>query len=139
METIELAGCVILDDYGRILLIHRSDVDQPHWELPGGKIEEDETAEEAAVRELKEELDVDVRLVGSLGSELLEQGNKVYKYNWFQAVIAQGIVKIMEAYEYDDADYFELEDMPSLALSTNMLVLYPKIYSGEISIDTSAV
>lgn len=137
-EYIELAGCVILDDYGRILLIHRSGTDEPHWELPGGKIEDYETAEEAAVRELKEELDLDVRLVSSLGSEVFEQDDKAYKYNWFQAVIGQGIIKIMEANEYDDADYFELEDMPGLALSNNMLILYPKIYSGEISIDTTA-
>jgi ADP-ribose pyrophosphatase YjhB (NUDIX family) len=139
MKTIEIAGCVILDDYGRILLIHRSDAKEPHWELPGGKLETDETAEEAAVRGLREELDIDVRLVGSLGSELSEQGDRVYQYNWFQAVIAEGLLNIMDTHSHDDADYFDLEDMPSIALSNNMLILYPKIYSGEISIDSSAV
>ena len=138
MNPIEVAGCVILDDYARILLIHRNDGRRSHWELPGGKVERGETAEEAAVRELQEELGVDVRLIGALGSEIFEQGDATYRYNWFQAALTSGELHIVEADEYDDADYFELEDMPGLALSTNMLILYPKIYSGEISIDTNA-
>lgn len=134
MKPIELAGCVIVDDYGRILLMHRSSGENTHWELPGGKIENHETPEEAAVRELGEELGVTVRLTGALGSEVFEQAEQEYRYHWFQAVIDEGQPHIVETEEYDDLDFFELEDMPGLALSTNMLVLYPLIYSGEISL-----
>ena len=135
MKPIELAGCIILDDYGRMLLIHRSG-GNALWELPGGKIEDYEVAEDAAIRELSEELGVQVRLIGSLGSETFEQDERYYQYHWFQAVIESGALKIGEPDDYDDFEYFELEDMPSLALSTNMLILYPKIDSGEVTLDT---
>ncbi len=127
----------MLDDYGRILLIHRSGGDSVHWELPGGKVEDYEVAEDAAIRELSEKLGVQVRLIGTLGSDTFEQDERYYQYHWFQAVVESGVLALGEPEDYDDFDYFELEDMPSLALSTDMLILYPKIDSGEVSLDTS--
>ena len=44
-------GVLVIDD--KILLIKRRDI--PIWVLPGGGIDRDETAEEAIIREVKEE------------------------------------------------------------------------------------
>lgn len=135
MEPIELAGCVILDDYGRILLLHRSRGDHEQWELPGGKVEEGEDPEETAMRELREELDLEVQLTKLLGSDTFEQDEDVYEYHWFQAEIVKGEPTVLETDSFDDVDYFELDDLPTLSLSLNMLVLYPKILSGEVSLE----
>ena len=53
-------GALLEDGEGRILLAQRpKDKPMPFlWEFPGGKIEADETPEEALVRELREEIDV---------------------------------------------------------------------------------
>lgn len=134
MKKVELAGCVILDDYNRMLLLHRSTEELTHWELPGGKLEENETAETAALREIKEELGVDVRLVKSLGAGGFEIKDNEYHYTWFQAVIESGIPDLREPDMFDDLEYFDVEDLPSLALSQNMQVLFNKIFSGEVSL-----
>ena len=133
VKKTELAGCAILDDYGRILLLHRSTDELSHWELPGGKIEEDEIAEQAANREIGEELGVSVRLIGSLGVGEFAEGDHEYKYTWFQSAIVSGEPQICEPEKFDDFEYFELEDLLSLALSPNMQVFLEKIFSGEVS------
>ena len=56
---IELAGNLIVQD-GKILLLYRED--EEHWEVPGGKVEEDESPTSAAVREAQEEIGVEVEL-----------------------------------------------------------------------------
>lgn len=134
MDLINLAGCVITDDYDRILLLHRNTDQFQHWELPGGKVEEDETAEAAAVRELREELGVQVRLVKALGSETFSDDNGDFRYFWFQAVITTGEPAVQEMDKFDDADYFDLEDLLSLSLSANMQVLLPRLASGEVEL-----
>ena len=54
----QAAGIVFVSPRGRILLMHRSPDEKNyggHWGLPGGKAEDGETPEEAALRETKEE------------------------------------------------------------------------------------
>ncbi|MGH6866440.1 MAG: 8-oxo-dGTP diphosphatase MutT [Methyloceanibacter sp.] len=66
METkrpiVIVAACVLLDAEGRVLLSKRP-AGKPLaglWEFPGGKIEQGELPEAALIRELKEELGVDI-------------------------------------------------------------------------------
>lgn len=65
MKTINVVAAVIEKD-GKIFSTQRSYGDyKDWWEFPGGKIEEGETHEEALVREIKEELNADIK-VGEL-------------------------------------------------------------------------
>ncbi len=128
----ELAGCVVLDDYERILLLHRNTPELIQWELPGGKVEDGEPFEHAAVREFGEELGVRVRTTRLLGSAPFEIEGRPYNYTWFQAVITEGRLHLCEPEKFDDFGYFELEKLTSLALSANMQILLERIMSGEV-------
>lgn len=56
------ARWIILDDTGRILIVkHRP---SNPWTLPGGHVEKDETFQDALIREAREELNMDIRLMG---------------------------------------------------------------------------
>lgn len=57
-----VAACALVDPEGRVLLARRPE-GKPLaglWEFPGGKVHPGETPEQALIRELKEELDIDV-------------------------------------------------------------------------------
>jgi ADP-ribose pyrophosphatase YjhB (NUDIX family) len=67
-------GAVITDPAGRLLLIRRGhEPGAGLWSLPGGRVEEGETDEQALVRELREETGLSVSPVRLLG-EVLRPG-----------------------------------------------------------------
>ncbi len=57
-----VAACVLLDGDGRLLIAKRPEGRSLAglWEFPGGKVEDGETPEGALVRELAEELGIDI-------------------------------------------------------------------------------
>ena len=61
---VEAAGGVVLDDEGRVVLVHRPKYDD--WSLPKGKLDPGESFEEAALREVEEETGLRCRLVREL-------------------------------------------------------------------------
>ncbi|HUZ74992.1 MAG TPA: 8-oxo-dGTP diphosphatase MutT [Stellaceae bacterium] len=61
-EPLTVVAVALVDGDGRVLLARRPE-GKPMaglWEFPGGKLQPGETPEAALVRELKEELDIDV-------------------------------------------------------------------------------
>lgn len=61
-KLVLVAACALIDGDGRVLLAQRPEGKAMSglWEFPGGKLAEGETPEAALVRELKEELGIDV-------------------------------------------------------------------------------
>ena len=64
-DRVEAAGGVVMRD-GQVLLVHRPRYDD--WTLPKGKLDEGESFEDAALREVEEETGVRCRLVRELPS-----------------------------------------------------------------------
>lgn len=59
---INVVAAIIKNDEGKILIAQRNlkKAQGGLWEFPGGKIEPNETKEDAIVREIKEEFDMDI-------------------------------------------------------------------------------
>jgi len=61
-DIILVVACALVDGDGRVLVAERppGKAMAGLWEFPGGKVERGETPEAALIRELKEELSIDV-------------------------------------------------------------------------------
>lgn len=113
-RTIQLAGCLIQDEQGRILFIHRQTKDKDQWETPGGKIEPGESPKQAAVRELTEEIGVAVEITHKVGEGDFAEGDQPYRYTWFQANIVSGIPAIQELHTFTDLKYFSWDEIMAM-------------------------
>lgn len=66
MKKEKSCGCIIVEN-DKVLLVQES---RGHWGLPKGHIEGNETEEETAIREVKEETNLDVEVDTSIRYEL---------------------------------------------------------------------
>ena len=134
--NIAVAGCVIANSEGKILLVHRNTAKRVQWELPGGKVDEHETPEIAAVRELQEELGVEVSIIKELGHKEFNQGESIYHYTWFLASISKGELHLAEPEMFDDFAYFSWQEMAELGdeTSSNVRNLLKAHQDNELSL-----
>ncbi len=63
VKVVLVAACALIDGEGRVLMAERPEGKELAglWEFPGGKVEGGERPEEALVRELREELGIEVK------------------------------------------------------------------------------
>lgn len=62
MKILLVVAAALINEEGKILLAQRPEGKRlaGKWEFPGGKVEDEETPESAIIRELKEELGIEV-------------------------------------------------------------------------------
>lgn len=62
LPIVLVSACALIDIEGRVLLAQRPEGKSMAglWEFPGGKVEPNEGPEETLIRELREELEIDV-------------------------------------------------------------------------------
>jgi 8-oxo-dGTP diphosphatase len=113
-----LAGCIITDSEDKVLLLHRNNGIHDHWEVPGGKVEPGEEPEETALREIREELGVEVEIVRKLGRAAFHESDQDIDYTWYKAAVTSGEPKVMEPQTFDSMGYFSLDEMHGVRLST---------------------
>lgn len=73
---------IVLDEDKRILLVRQHHDGKDIWMVPGGGIEDDENAAEAAIREVKEETGLDIGIDGLLWhvEEVSERGQRFVNF-----------------------------------------------------------
>jgi len=110
------AGVVALDDEQRVLLIwrHRHITGTWGWEIPIGRIEDGETAAEAAAREFEEESGWRAGPLRPLLAVLPTPGISTSAHHIYQADTAAYAGKLVDGFESERVSWVPLADLRSL-------------------------
>ncbi|WP_281278953.1 NUDIX hydrolase [Paenibacillus kobensis] len=103
------AGCVITNGLGHVLLVKQT-YDGNKWALPGGRIDPEETAWDAVVRECREEISLKVSGVRLTGMYYLPHRSAYYYV--FRADAAEG-KPTPDGDEIAECGFFDPERLPS--------------------------
>ena len=119
---------IIIED-NKVLLIFRKKVKdgitKEYYVVPGGGQEENETLEETAIRELKEELNVDIEILEYLGKIELDDTIS----NYYLSKIVKGTPKLggeelyrMNEYNYYVPRWVDINQLDNIDLSARDIV-----------------
>lgn len=93
IRTIKAVGaCICINDKYLVATRSSEQGDEGKCEFPGGKVEENETHQEALIREIKEELDVDIKILDELASTnyYSKKNNCVINLTVYNSLIING-------------------------------------------------
>jgi len=94
----------IMDSQNRLLLVRHTVASESteFWILPGGGLEEDEYSWDAAIREVKEETNLDIRVIDLLYT-LEEKTSKGLRCtNYFLGEVTGGTIELGQDPEFDE-------------------------------------
>lgn len=92
-KTKAVVAAVITNRRGEVLIARRSNISdgrQTIWEFPGGKVEPGENPVEALIREIREELNLEIDVAGLLGKFRAILASEPVEFLFYQASMKTG-------------------------------------------------
>lgn len=116
---INLSGCAIISDNNELLVLFKTK--HQHWEFPGGKVESGETLEEAARREVREELGVEVNITRYLDYEKFKVDDQQFHSHKYLATIKSGYTpKVNEPDKFSDMMWLPIKQYEQYPCAPNV-------------------
>jgi 8-oxo-dGTP diphosphatase len=97
-KTVHVVGAIIENENREILCALRGpEMTLPnYWEFPGGKIEENESKEEALIREIDEELGCRIEVLKHVDDTTYEYEKVIVRLETFLSKIIEGVPEVSE-------------------------------------------
>ena len=135
MPTEHLAGAVVYArSKGEIYLAFVHDI-FGHWTISKGRVEENEDVKAGAIREIKEEMNLDIKIVQQLGvneyvanDQKIDGGKKRKRVTYFLAESPFTEIRLGSSGGLDDAQWFPMADVGNLNFYDDTLkIIIPAI------------
>lgn len=107
---INVVAAVICNKDNKILIAQRNFKKSQGglWEFPGGKIEPGETREQAIVREIKEEMNIEIEVEKYLAEKVFKYPEKTINLIALKCIIKNGTISLNE---HEDAKWISISEI----------------------------
>lgn len=121
----------IIKDKDKYLICQRGALDECSllWEFPGGKLEEGETLEECILREINEELELDIKIQGVFTTSIYHFAEKEIHFTVYNAAIIAGQMKLNV---HNDARWVTLEELLEYKFMPADIEFVEKLIRGKL-------
>ncbi len=129
-KTVHVVGAIIENNKNEIFCALRSsEMTLPnYWEFPGGKIEENETPQEALAREIKEEFNCEISVGEKVEDTTYEYEKVIVRLETYLSVILKGLPT---AVEHAETRWVPREQLMSLDFAPADIPAVKKLVSGK--------
>jgi 8-oxo-dGTP diphosphatase len=113
LKRVDVTYVLLFDESGeQILVVKNKGTESSYFTLPGGAVEQGETLEEAAKREVKEETGLDVELDGifSVNEAFFEDRGHHAVFFVFRGKIVGGEIQILMPEEIEEIKWMKAEE-----------------------------
>ena len=118
------SGLIIQNNKVLIGLRSKNDNGGGLWEFPGGKIEIDESSENAVIRELSEELDIVCQNPKKIMQYLHRFKNLIYDISFFEVTSFEGSIKKIV---HDELEWVDLDSIKNYNFISGDLLIIERL------------
>ena len=120
----------IIKDHDKYLICQRGTDDECSllWEFPGGKLEKGETLEACIIREIKEELELDIKVQDVFTTSIYHFNQKEIHFTVYDAVIITGEMKLNV---HNDAKWVALNELAKYNFMPADIEFVEKLVRGK--------
>lgn len=122
-------ACIAYEN-DKVLIAHRNPVGQMgnRWEFPGGKVDGDESEEEAIIREMTEEFGITVQVLSKITTGSFVHNGKESLLEVYQIKVPHdGIETKYVLTEHSEYKWVNINDIPKDNFVDSDLSIYPEV------------
>ncbi len=113
---IDVVAAILENQKGQVLIAKRKKGKKlgGYWEFPGGKIEKGESPEKSLIRELKEEMNLEIEVGNFVGENIHYYDEVAIRLLAYKGKITGGDIKLVD---HEECAWVDLQDLREVELA----------------------